>query len=225
MAWTELATSAVEGGELVLYRAEDGVFMIRANGLELMNGHDHRSAEVLGQLAGEHALREARGREPRVLIGGLGLGYTLAGAAAALAGRGTIAVAEISDGVIAWYERYFEPSLFAARPSSVRIVRADVGASIRAAEAASYDAIALDVDNGPEAMVAAGNEHLYGADGLKALGSALTPGGLGLVWSGFEAPAFAARAEAAGFAVGCDRVAIPRRPGLYHYIYRLGRRA
>ena len=221
MTWTELAAAAHEGGEVALYLGEDGAYMIRANGLELMNGRCHRSEDVLGAMAGALALKGGRKANPRVLIGGLGLGYTLAAAVRALGGVGRITVAEISAAVIAWYRRYFEPALFAGPPADLRLVHADVAMLLREAGEGGYDAIVLDVDNGPRALAAVGNDALYGAAGLEALRSALAAEGVVLVWSGFEAPDFARRAERAGFVVACDTVAIPDRPELFHYIYRL----
>ncbi len=194
--------------------------MIRANGLELMSSRNHGSEDVLGAMAGALTGRSGRNPDPRLLIGGLGLGYTLAAAMKALEGAGRITVAEISADVIAWYERYFELTLFAERPANLRVLCADVATLL---SASCYDVIVLDVDNGPRALAAPGNDDLYGAEGLAALRAALTTDGTLLVWSGFEAPDFAHRAEAAGFDVACETVAIAERPGLSHYIYRLAK--
>jgi spermidine synthase len=224
MSWTELATCVFKDGELSLYVAEHGAFMIRANGLELMNSRYHRSEDVLGAMAGALARKGGRPRNPRILIGGLGLGYTLAAVVKMLDGTGRITAAEIAADVITWYEHYFEPALFAERPENLRLVQADVAALIREAGEASYDVIVLDVDNGPLPFAAAGNDYLYSTEGLGALASALAENGVLLVWSGFEAPDFAGRAEQVGFDVACERVPIPDRPDLFHYIYRLARR-
>jgi spermidine synthase len=217
MTWTELATADLEGRVLALYRGEDGAYMIRIDGLELMNSRWHRSEDELGALAA--AL--APGPSPRVLLGGLGLGYTLAALVRGLGGAGRITVAEISAEVIAWYERWLEPALFASRPAGVSLVAADVASLLRSD--AAYDVILLDVDNGPEPMSAAGNAFLYAAEGLKALHASLAQGGMLLVWSAFEAPGFAARAKAAGFAVDIRRIAYPERRDLAHLIYLLSR--
>jgi len=219
MPWTELAVSTLNGTDLALYVGDDGAYMIRANGLELMSSRNHGSEDVLGAMAGQLARREGRKAEPRILIGGLGLGYTLAAAVKALEGAGRITVAEISADVIAWYERYFEPALFAERPENLRLLPADVATLLNE----TYDVIVLDVDNGPRALASPENDRLYGAEGLRALRAALADDGMLLVWSGFEATDFAGRATAAGFGVACEAVAIPDRPGLCHYIYRLGK--
>lgn len=220
MPWTKLATSLLSGGELTLYVGEDGAYMIRANGLELMNGRSHGSEDVLGATAGALARQGGRKMDPHILIGGLGLGYTLAAAVKALDGAGRITVAEISPDVIAWYERYFEAALFAGRPENLRLVPADVTTLLNET---TYDVIVLDVDNGPRALASPENDHLYSAEGLGALRSALVDDGVLLVWSGFEAPDFADRAVVAGFAVACETIAISERAGLSHYIYRLSK--
>ncbi|HXP77327.1 MAG TPA: hypothetical protein VN823_24540 [Stellaceae bacterium] len=217
MAWTELASAHQNDSELALYRADDGAYMIRIDGLELMNSRWHRSEDELGALAGALAPRP----NPQVLLGGLGLGYTLATLVGTLGGRGRITVAEISTYVIAWYERWFEPALFAERPKNVRLVAADVAVLLQGVS--EYDVIILDIDNGPRPLSAASNEFLYSEDGLRALRSSLAEGGMLLVWSGFEAPELVARAEAVGFTVACQPVALPNRKDLFHYIYQLFR--
>lgn len=221
MAWAALATGSLNGRDLVLYHSDDGAYMIRVNGLELMNSRWHRSEDELGILAGRLA-RGARGRpQPRLLLGGLGLGYTLAAVARAVGRTATITAAEISPDVIDWYERWFEPTLFAERPENIRIIASDVAALLNGS--GEYDVILLDIDNGPRGLSSAGNEFLYSLDGLRALRSSLAVGGVLLIWSGFEAPAFSARAEAGGFAVDCHRIALPDRPGQFHYIYQLSK--
>ena len=219
MPWTELAATTLRDTDLRLYGAEDGSYMIRANGLELMSSRNHGSEDALGAMAG--ALARQRGRKPRLLIGGLGLGYTLAAAAKVLDGSGEIIVAEISPDVIDWFERYLAPTLFPQRLAHLRFIAADVATVAGAAGTGGYDVIVLDVDNGPRAFATASNDCLYSAEGLATLRAALRKNGVLLVWSGFEAPEFAARAAAAGFAVACEPVAISVRPGLSHYIYRL----
>jgi len=215
MAWTEIADVDSAGGRLTLHRDEDGVFMIRVDGLELMSGRCHRSEDVLGRMAAE----AAQGREPRILIGGLGLGYTAAAAASALQGRGIITVAELSPDVLAWYEEHIEPALFGRRPANLRLMRADVAGLLDSGH--RYDVIVLDVDNGPRPLSTPANAHLYGGRGLARLKAALAEDGTLLVWSGFEAPDFVERAAAAGFTVACREIPLPEREGLSHYIYRL----
>jgi spermidine synthase len=219
VAWTELATASLNGSELALYRDDgDGAYMIRVNGLELMNSRWHQSEDELGALVGR---AEGRHPNPRVLVGGLGLGYTLAALVRALGGARWITVAEMSADIITWYEHWLEPGLFAERPRNVRFVAADVAALLLGK--GDYDVILLDIDNGPRALSVAGNEHLYSDEGLCAVKSSLADGGLLLLWSSFEAPELVARAEAAGFTAYCHPVALPGRSDLFHYIYEFSK--
>src|SRR5262249_52546404 len=105
MAWQHLDSAPLHESTIDLYAASDGSHMIRVNGLELMNSRYHRSEDLLGALAG----RLVQGAAPRILLGGLGLGYTLASLVRSLGGVGHITVAEISDAVIAWFEAHFRP--------------------------------------------------------------------------------------------------------------------
>jgi spermidine synthase len=216
MAWDLIDTAQVEEGELTLYRQGD-VFMIRANGLELMNGFGHQSETALGEMA----VAVAKAPAPHILIGGLGLGYTLAATAAALKSAGRITVAELSGKVIDWFDRFVAATVLPERPANLDIVPGDIGAFIRRKDVGPFDVIVLDVDNGPEALVSPQNARLYSADGLQAFAGKLAPGGVILLWSAFEAPDFVARAEAAGFAVNCTALAAIRRPDLLHYAYVL----
>ena len=131
MAWDLIDTAELAEGELALYRQGDQstgeIFMIRVNGLELMNGLGHQSETVLGEMA----VAVAKVSAPHVLIGGLGLGYTLAATAAALKGAGRITVAELSPKVIEWFDRYVSTSVLPKRPLNLAIVPGDIGAFIR----------------------------------------------------------------------------------------------
>jgi spermidine synthase len=220
MAWELIETAQVAEGELTLYRQGE-VFMIRANGYELMNGLGHQSELALGRMAVE----VARPAEPHILIGGLGLGYTLAATAAALAGRGRITVAELSPQVIAWFDRFLAGTVLPQRPDNLSIMPGDIGALILREDVGPFDVIVLDVDNGPEALVSPRNAVLYSADGLRAFASKLSADGIILLWSAFEAPEFVSRAEEAGFSVSVRSLAAVRRPDLLHYAYLLESRA
>lgn len=215
MPWTLVDSAAVGDAPLELYE-KNGRFMIRAGGFELMNGFRPESETALGGLAA--ALAPAP--EPRILVGGLGLGYTAAALLAALGGRGRVTVAELSAAVIDWFERHVRASVLPGIHGNLAILHADVAELLAAG--ILYDLVVLDVDNGPAPLVAAGNAALYGQEGLRALKSALRPNGMCLLWSGFESPEFEARAEQAGFAV--LRIPFRRgRPELAHFIYLLAR--
>lgn len=214
MSWT-LIESANEGDALLELYRKDAVFMIRANGLELMNGFCHDSEDALGQLAAELAPPSAR-----ILLGGLGLGYTAAALSQALGTAGTITVAEFSAAVIDWFHRHVRRSVLPNMPANLTILCADMADLLKDAD--RYDLIVLDVDNGPEPLVTAANGGLYAIEGLRSLHGSLSRNGSVLLWSGFESAEFAARAEKAGFRVRCEPF-LRERPELSHYIYVLAK--
>lgn len=213
MPWT-LLDSVTENDALLELYGKDGMFMIRANGLELMNGFHHESETALGAFAA--GLAPAWGA--RFLVGGLGLGHTTAALLAALNGRGVVVVAELSAAVISWFERHVRASVMPGTCGNLTIVNADIATLL--AEPGRYDAIILDVDNGPEPLVTAANAWLYARDGLRVLHSCLSARGVALLWSGFQSAGFAARAKEAGFAVTCEPFR-RARADLDHYIYVL----
>jgi spermidine synthase len=215
MPWT-LIDSATEGDAALELYGRDGMFMIRANGLELMNGFNHESESALGTIA----VGLAAGREPRILIGGLGLGYTVAAVLAALGGGGMVTVAELSGAVIDWFHRYVKASVLPQQPGHLEIVHADVTDLL--AKERLYDVIVLDVDNGPEPLVTARNSALYSVAGLRAIHASLSDVGVALLWSGFRSAAFEDAAREAGFAVRCEPFH-RARPDLAHYTYVLTR--
>lgn len=213
MTWTLIETATEADAVLELY-GKDGKFMIRANGLELMNGFSHESETALGAFAAELAPSDGA----RFLVGGLGLGYTAAALLEALGGAGTVTVGELSSSVIAWFHRHVKASVLSKAYGNLTIVNADIADLLRGRYC--YDVIILDVDNGPEPIVTAANAGLYSTEGLRALHGCLCGHGVALLWSGFESREFAARAKDAGFAVTCEPFRRPRAD-LDHYIYVL----
>ncbi|WP_395017531.1 hypothetical protein [Dongia sp.] len=214
MPWTLVESANHADTQLELY-AKDGIYMIRANGLELMNGFNHDSETAFGRLAAELA----PGASPRILIAGLGLGYTLAAASEELAASGTISVVEFSAAVIGWFERHVRASVLPEMPKNVVIRESDAIAHLQSG--ARYDVILLDIDNGPEPFTQASNATLYDRAGLDLLRGALAENGRVLLWSGFRSESFEALARAAGFAVTRRLVANGPRPDLDHHIYIL----
>ncbi|HYJ31003.1 MAG TPA: hypothetical protein VEW25_11770 [Allosphingosinicella sp.] len=195
------------GGELrLIRRGEDYSIMLGAN--ELMSSRTSGSEEELARIA---CARIAGRPGATVLIGGLGMGFTLRAALGALGGDAEVTVAELVPAVTAWARgplaHLHGGSL---EDSRVTVVTADVGESIGAA-AAAWDAILLDVDNGPHAISFAGNDRLYGARGLAAAKRALRPGGVLALWSSEPDPAFTRRLRQAGFDV--EEVAARARGG------------
>ena len=213
MPWDLVESAKHAETQLELY-TKDGIYMIRANGLELMNGFCHDSEVALGHAAA--ALTPVPGS--RILLGGLGLGYTAAALARAFGTAANITVAEFSAAVIDWFHRHVRHAVLPDIPDNLTIVHADVADLL--ADKDRHDLVVLDVDNGPEPLVMAKNGALYSIEGLRSLHRTLTTDGIALVWSGFESPDFAARAEQAGFRVQCEPFQ-RARADLSHYIYVL----
>jgi spermidine synthase len=185
------------GGELRL-KQRGAEFSIMLGQNELMNSRLSGSEEALATIACER-IRDRKA--PRILIGGLGMGFTLRAALAALGPAARIVVAELVPAVVAWARgpmaEVFADSLTDPR---VSIREADVGHLIRS-EASAFDAILLDVDNGPEGLTRKANDALYDLKGLSAARAALRPGGVLAVWSSTQNPKFTWRLGKAGFAV------------------------
>jgi spermidine synthase len=214
MPWERIDSAQDGDSHLELY-AKDGIYMIRANGLELMNGFAHESETAFGQLVGALAPNAT----PNVLIAGLGLGYTLAAASEVLGTRGTITVAEFSPAVIAWFECHVRAAVLPEMPQNVTIREIDAIAHLKSG--VRYDLILLDIDNGPEPFTRAANAALYDQAGLELLRNALNESGSVLLWSGFQSVEFEAIAREAGFSVTRRVVANGPRTDLDHHIYVL----
>lgn len=197
------STRTPDGREMVLYE-RGGAFTLRVDGRELMTSRAHGSEEALARAACSGI--DARA-ELRVLVGGLGMGYTLAAVLDALPAIATVVVAEILPAVIAWNRGVLGP--LAGRPLNdlrVRAVAADVAHLL---VPGVWDAILLDVDNGPEALTTAANDELYTLRGVERLAGALAPGGTLAVWSAEPAPRFEDILRAGGLEVEVRTVATP----------------
>jgi len=197
--WELLEAAAVRGGgaELCLYR-RGGEFSIRLEGRELMNSRVHASEEAMGRLACE---RIAARPSPRVLVGGLGMGFTLAAVLSKLGHDADVIVSELVPEVVSWSRGALgELAKYPLRDPRVTVRVIDV-AQLLEVERDRYDAILLDVDNGPEALPKSGNRWLYGPAGLAAAFGALRSDGLLAVWSAGPNRAFSERLRAVGFEV------------------------
>lgn len=206
--WLLLDRADVPGGdELRLLRRGDD-FSIMSGRIELMNSRQSGSEETLAGLACE---RIAGRRAPHILIGGLGMGFTLNAARDALGKDANITVAELVPAVVAWARgplaELFKGALDDPR---VTIHVGDVAPLIASGRAA-YDAILLDVDNGPDGLTRAANDALYHHSGLGAARAALRPNGALAVWSSARDRDFTARLRMAGFAV--EEIAVRARAG------------
>jgi spermidine synthase len=222
--WILLETARVPGstGELRLMR-RGTEYSIRLGHNELMNSRLGGSEEALATIAcGKVRSHKA----PRILIGGLGMGFTLRAALGSLGTDASVTVAELVPAVLAWARgpmaEVFGDSLNDPR---VRIREADVGELIRSGPSA-FDAILLDVDNGPEGLTRASNNALYDLHGLRVARTALRPGGVLAVWSAEPDRTFMQRLRTAGFEAEEVKVRARRsRAGARHVIWIGKRRA
>ena len=215
--WVEVDAAAVPGGARLRLMRRGDEFSIRLGGNELMNSRAGGSEEVLATATCE---RIGGHKAPALLIGGLGMGFTLRAALAVLPADARVTVAELVPEVIAW-ARGPMAAVFAGSLDDPRvtIAEADVGGLIREASGAC-DAILLDVDNGPDGLSRPGNDRLYDAGGLGSARAALTPGGVLAVWSAGPDTAFTRRLKQAGFAVEEVRArALGKRGGARHVIW------
>jgi len=207
--WEFIESSPVPGSreELMLYRRGEE-FSICIGRDELMNSRQHGSEEALARIA---CRRVAASPSPRVLIGGLGMGYTLSAALEHLGPDAEVVVAELSPAVVAWNRGPL--AKLAGSPLAdprVRVFEGDVAGVYRDEEAA-FAAILLDVDNGPEAMTRKANDWLYGLAGLETAQAALQLGGILGVWSATPDRAFDLRLRRIGFRV--EELRVPARIG------------
>jgi spermidine synthase len=216
--WLQIDTARVPGAdvELRLMRRGDE-FSMKLGQNELMNSRLSGSEEALATLA---CRRLEAVKAPHLLIGGLGMGFTLRAALAVLGPEARILVAELLPAVIAWAKGpmavIFGDSLTDPRAS---IREADVVEVIQS-HASAFDAILLDVDNGPEGLIRKANDALYDLKGLKAIHRALRPKGVLAVWSSGPNASFSKRLRDAGFAVNEVAVrATTKRSGARHVIW------
>ena len=205
--WEFLESTQVpgNGGEICLYR-RGAEFSIRVGNRELMNSRVHGSEEALAELA---YARVAGRPRPRILIGGLGMGFTLAATLRQLRPEGRVVVAELVPAVVAWNRGPL--AALAGHPlqdARVAVREVDVAQILRETRQA-YDAILLDVDNGPEGLARRENDWLYARPGLEAAHAALRPAGVLAVWSAAPNQVFAQRLRRVGFTV--DEIQVPAR--------------
>ena len=216
-AWVTLERVETADGALELRRRGERDFLILLAGRVLMNSSAHRSEQALASAA---CARLAARASPSLLIGGLGMGFTLRAALDLLLPAARVSVAELHPCVISWCRGVLAPlTSSAALDPRVSIELGDVGDRIRraaaAGDAARFDAILLDLYTGPGTGVG-GSGACFEAGMLSAARAALAPGGVYAVWSERPDPAFERRLRAAGFAAVLSR---PGRGGLRHAVY------
>ncbi len=218
LPWHQLGSATTPDGAALRLMRRGDEFSIRLDrGAELMNSRLSGSEEALATLAVEHLADRGA---PRLLIGGLGMGFTLRAAQAALPPEARLTVVEIVPELVEWAEGPMA-SLFGDSLSDPRIdLRVCDVATVIGEAAAAYDAILLDVDNGPEALTRPGNDALYADRGLKAARRALSPGGVLAVWSAAPDRDFTKRLRMCGFDARTVQVRASRtRRGARHTIW------
>lgn len=199
LPWVVLDMAKIPGdeGELRL-KKRGSEYSIMLGSTELMNSRLSGSEEALARLS---CSKIQDRRKPRILIGGLGMGFTLRAALAELGPDAQVTVAELLPTVVTWARgpmaELFGDCLMDPR---VRIFEGDVGRLIRSGRSA-YDAILLDVDNGPDGLTHKANDSLYDLSGLSSARTALSPGGVLAVWSSSPDKAFTQRMRKVGFKV------------------------
>ncbi len=215
--WTLIERASVPGSssQMELF-SHDGAFVIRVDREELMTSRAHGSEEELAELT---CAAIAERPAPRVLIGGLGMGFTLARTLQRLSSDAQVVVSELVPAVVRWNRgplaHVAERPLFDPR---VEVVEGDVSDVIRGG-VRRFDAILLDVDNGPNGLTRASNDWLYGTRGVKTAFAALDRGGVLGVWSAGHDDAFTRRLESAGFSVELIPVRARGKRGARHYIW------
>ncbi|MCP3952626.1 MAG: hypothetical protein GY697_10485 [Desulfobacterales bacterium] len=196
------STRTPDGGEMVLYQ-HDRDFSIMVNGEELMLSRQHESELELARLGCRHLAGQ---KAPRVLIGGLGMGYTLRQVLDLLGPHARVVVGELLDAVVEWNLEFFGE--LNGRPlADARVVveKGDIVDLIAHAKS-SFDAILLDIDNGPDAMTDSGNNRLYSYEGLWTCRRALGKRGCLAIWSAEPSKAFEQRLMSCGLQVRRFRV-------------------
>jgi spermidine synthase len=197
LPWTLIDSTVIpgDGGEMRLMRRGPSEYSIRVGNYELMNNRLYGSEDALASVTCERLER----KPVRVLVGGLGMGFTLAAVLRGVDAASEVVISELVPAVVTWNRGPL--ASFAGHPLDdprVTVRTEDVGKIIRS-ERNAFDAILLDVDNGPTALTAKGNDSIYSARGLQAAAAALRPNGIFAVWSAGPDAAFTKRLHQAGF--------------------------
>jgi len=208
-------TTSPDGTVLTLYR-HDGAYFIRVNGVELMSTRRYHSEERLAELVCA-PLRQSPGA--RVLIGGLGFGFTLRAALRVLGDDAEVLVVELLEAVIRW-NRDAQYGLGAAALGDPRVTLLhDDVAHVLASSPGGFDGIMLDVDNGTDALTTTQNARLYRDAGIRTAAAALRPGGRLAYWSADADPQLARALRRTGLTVEATPVRAHATTGPRHFVY------
>jgi len=203
---------------MALYE-HDGAYSISMTGQELMHSKASASESLLGELGVEHLKKDTPGR---ILIGGMGLGFTLRSVLESAGPDAVVELVELIPEVIEWNKIHLAGlNGDCLDDPRVQVRMEDVKHVIQSAEAGTYDSILLDVDNGPVAMVASSNKSLYGQSGVNAIKQALAPSGRAIFWSAGQDDKFDRLLKRSGFNVRVVRAkvhATAKRAAYFLYI-------
>lgn len=216
--WKELGIATIPGTSqhLYLYQGKDDFSIKLARGHELMNTRKHASEDALGTLP---CRRLSNRQSPKVLIGGLGMGFTLAAVLAEIGDEAEVTVAELVPEVVEWNRGPLgEASGYPLNDPRTRVYVGDVAGLLRTS-CEAFDVIALDVDNGPEGLTTRDNDWLYTMDGISATSQALRPAGVLAYWSAESNRAFSKRLGRCGLAIEEVRVHAHGSKGARHTIW------
>jgi spermidine synthase len=214
--WITLESAETPSGKPITLVEHDGSYTIRVGGDVLMSTLAHSSEDRLAELT---CPRLANVRRARILIGGLGCGFTLQAALATLPRDAEVVVAEILPCVVAWNRNpAYRLGAASLKDPRVTIVEEDVMETIRR-ERGGFDAILLDVDNGPAALTSDANSRLYEEPGLESIRQSLRPGGCAAFWSAGPDRAFEKLLAQAGFRVEIDKTRARKHGGRRHLIF------
>jgi spermidine synthase len=214
--WETLGQARTPDGATMTLTRSGTEHVIRVDGQHLMSSRMHGSEEAMAALACEHLRDRPR---PCVLVGGLGMGFTLRATLDLLPADAQVVVAELLPAVVVWNRSLIGD--LAGHPLGdprVEVEVADVGATL-GANPGRFDAVLLDVDNGPSAFTSSDNDGLYDEQGLAAARVALKEGGVLAVWSAKDDRRFQQRLRHAGFTVDVKQVRGHMNKGPRHVIF------
>lgn len=215
--WEKLAKATAPDGQILELRRRGHEYLIYAGGHDLMSSEDDVSSVALSDKGCAHLRNDV---PVRVLVGGLGMGYTLRAALDRVSAKSIVEIAELVPAVVDWNHEWLGD--LAQRPLDdprTRLLVGTVQKPIRTANNA-YDTILLDVDNGPDALAHSKNNSLYSKQGIDETFGALKPGGVFGVWSFSDDPGFTKRLSQRGFAVTTHKISASKKGrGRFHQIW------